>query len=62
MEALSAGISAHDVMPGIWFRPLQSRDESLPEKCRLSFDADCLDPSVPETLDYIAQDLSLIHI
>ena len=57
MEALSAGISAHDVIPGIWFRPLQNRDESLPEKCRLSFDADCLDPSVPETLDYIAQDV-----
>ncbi len=60
MAALASKIAAFDILPGIWFRPLQNRDTAIPPKCRLSFDPDCLDPSVPETLAWIAQDVKTL--
>lgn len=57
MARLAEEIAGRGVLPGIWFRPLLNRDARIPEKCRLSFDKDCLDPSVPETLLQIAADV-----
>ncbi len=53
MAALAAGIRSRNVIPGIWVRLLQDRNEALPEAWHLSHTGG-LDPSVPGVLEYIA--------
>jgi len=44
------------VRPGIWFRPL-TRLPEMPESWMLSRDQQYLDPTIPETLDHVAEHL-----
>ncbi len=57
MKALAEKIAAMDIIPGIWFRPLQNADESLDEKLYTNKEDYILDPTAPEVLDYIAEDV-----
>lgn len=57
MAALASQIAELDVLPGIWFRPLQNIDQKIPEAWRFAERDDLLDPSVPEVLEYIKEDI-----
>lgn len=57
MAAFAKETAALGVKPGIWFRPLQNRDEKIPAHCYRNRDDAILDPSVPETLAQIAADV-----
>jgi len=61
MKALAADIRALGVIPGIWIRPLQTR-EKLPEDCRLTCGRGDypLDPSVPQVLEYLRREIRTI--
>jgi alpha-galactosidase len=57
MPDVAAAIRAEGVRPGIWFRPLLRRD-GLPSGVRGPRDgAFALDPSAPEVLDLVADDV-----
>ena len=58
MASLAAEMAAMDVLPGIWYRPLQNRDPALPESAYRTPADGILDPSRPEVLEYIAEDVS----
>ncbi len=60
MKALAEEIEAQGCRAGIWLRPLNTADESLPEHWRLAHRHEVLDPSVPEVLDYIKETFSRI--
>ena len=56
MQALASEISARDVRPGIWVRPLRDVQnvvfpEGSPQRC--AWDGQYLDPSHPDTLTYV---------
>lgn len=57
MKGLADEIKALNVRPGIWYRPLWNRDAAIPDKCRLMRKKDIIDPSVPESLEIIAEDV-----
>lgn len=59
MKALADKISAMDVIPGIWMRPLQNADECLKDYYTNEKEY-LLDPTYPEVLDYIAEDIKTI--
>lgn len=59
MKALADKISAMDVIPGIWMRPLQNADERL-KNYYTNADEFLLDPTYPEVLDFIAEDIKTI--
>ena len=59
MKKLATKLISKGVKAGIWFRPLQNEDEHIPEIWRLSHN-DCLDPSHPDALNYIAEDVKRI--
>ncbi len=63
MEALAAEMSAKGVRPGIWIRPLRDAQcvvfpEGAEQRCKR--DGQYLDPSHPDTLDYIRKTMSMI--
>lgn len=57
METLAGEIRQRGARPGIWVRLLWNRDPAIPESWRSKRDPEYLDPSVPQVLDYIAQDI-----
>ena len=57
MKTLAEEIAAMDVIPGIWYRPLQNRDTAIPEEWYRNRQDAILDPSRPEVLAYIAEDV-----
>ena len=61
MKKLANEIKSYDVIPGIWFRPLFTT-EYFQEKTLLkqSNMKKVLDPSVPETLEKIKEDITVI--
>ena len=60
MKALADDIKAQGCRAGIWLRPLNTTDESLPAHWRLAHRHEVLDPSVPEVLDYIKETFARI--
>ena len=60
METLAAQMAAMDVIPGIWYRPLQNRDPAIPEEWFRDRQDGILDPSRPEVLAYIAEDVKTL--
>ena len=60
MRTLADEMAAMDVIPGVWYRPLQNRDPALTEELYLNREDDLLDPSRPEVLDYIARDVETL--
>lgn len=59
MKKLAEKISAMDILPGIWFRPLQNADERL-RPYYTNAEEFILDPTYPEVLDYVAEDVKNI--
>lgn len=57
MPDLANKLKKKGVRPGIWCRPLFNKDSSLPQEWRLPLN-NCLDPSNPEVLNYIAEDIA----
>lgn len=60
MPELADKMRAMGVRPGIWVRLLWNRDPAIPESWHLQRDPEYLDPSVPDVLDYIAEDIRTI--
>ncbi|NQX13071.1 hypothetical protein HQQ80_15680 [Microbacteriaceae bacterium VKM Ac-2855] len=61
MAEAAAAIRAHGVRPGIWFRPLLTRDAGI-DGARASRDgAIALDPTSPDVLDVIATDFARLN-
>ena len=54
MGELAREIAARGVIPGIWVRLLQDHSDSIPADWRLPH-TDCLDPSRPEVLAFVAE-------
>lgn len=63
MKALADEIKAMDVLPGIWIRPLYSRDPSITHEMLLDChrDESPLDPTVPEVQSLIRSDIARIR-
>lgn len=59
MKGLADKLTAKGVRPGIWVRLLQNEDEAIPAEWRHPLNG-CLDPSHPEALQYIRQDVERI--
>lgn len=59
MKALAEKLSQKGVHPGIWVRFLLNEDEAIKEEWRLMSNG-CLDPSHPDALEYIKQDVKRI--
>ena len=57
MKTLAQEMAAMDVIPGIWYRPLQNREPALTDEMFRDRSDDLLDPSRRDVLDYIAQDV-----
>lgn len=59
MADLAGAMRAHGVRPGIWIRPLEVFDPSLPTEWTLHTEGASrfLDPSVPEVLDLVRRDI-----
>lgn len=57
MKRLAEEMASQDVLPGIWMRPLQNVDSAIPDAWCLQGTANLLDPSLPEVLDYIKEDI-----
>ncbi len=60
MKSLADEMTAMDVIPGIWYRPLQNRDPALTEEMYRDRTEDLLDPSRPDVLELIAQDVKTL--
>ena len=60
MKTLADEIAAMDVIPGVWYRPLQNRDPALTPELYLDPEEEILDPSRQQVLDYIAQDVKTL--
>lgn len=56
MKGLADEIKAHDIHPGIWFRPLKTAERFIDRNLLNLRDDTFLDPSLPEVLDLIAED------
>lgn len=59
MKALADRLVEKNVRPGIWMRLLLNEDENIPDEWRISHNG-CLDPSHPDALEYIRQDVKRI--
>lgn len=59
MPGLAAELKKKNLRPGIWMRFLQNYDEAVPEDWRRADNKDLLDPSVPEVLEYIANEVRM---
>lgn len=59
MAGLAEKIKEKGARAGIWVRLLLNEDEKIPEKWRISHNG-CLDPSHPEALAYIQEDVENI--
>lgn len=59
MKALADKLVQKGARPGIWVRFLQNEDEAIPSQWRLPLNQ-CLDPSHPDALEYIKQDVKRI--
>ncbi|RYM07105.1 alpha-galactosidase [Sporolactobacillus sp. THM7-7] len=59
MKQLAEKIRKKGARPGLWIRLLLNEDENIPQKWRLSHNG-CLDPSHPEALAYIQQDVKRV--
>lgn len=59
MKALAEKLTAKGVRPGIWVRLLQNEAENIPNEWRLALNG-CLDPTHPDALEYIKQDVKRI--
>jgi alpha-galactosidase len=60
MPALAAEVRRAGARPGIWIRPLQAAPDS-PAGWRLAREPGTLDPSVPETLQKVTDDVARLH-
>ena len=60
MPGLAAEVRQAGARPGIWIRPLQAPPDA-PASWRLSREHGTLDPSVPETLRKITDDIARLH-
>jgi len=62
MKKMADEIKKLDVIPGIWFRPLWTTEEFPPEYIlKFKFAKYTLDPSVPEVLDIVREDVTRIR-
>lgn len=59
MKGLAEKLVQKGVRPGIWVRFLQNEDEAIPNEWRHPLN-ECLDPSHPDALEYIKQDVKRI--
>lgn len=59
MKALAEKITEKGARPGIWVRLLLNEDEKIPDEWRISHSG-CLDPSHPDALEYIKEDVKRI--
>lgn len=59
MKALADKLVEKGARPGIWVRFLLNEDENIPEEWRISHNG-CLDPSHPDALEYIKNDVKRI--
>ena len=59
MKRLAEKMKEKGVHTGIWIRFLLNQDECIPDEWRLSHNG-CLDPSHPDALEYIRQDVKRI--
>jgi alpha-galactosidase len=60
MAAVASSISSSGARPGIWIRPLQA-PSAAPEAWRLPRDRAFLDPSVPEALQKVREDIARLR-
>lgn len=56
MKELAGEISRRGAVPGIWLRPLLNDAPEIPAEWKLSC-RDCLDPTVPDALEFVAEDI-----
>ncbi len=59
MKSLAEKIRQKGAHPGIWVRLLLNTDEAVKDEWRIPFNG-CLDPSHPDALEYIKQDVRCI--
>lgn len=59
MKGLASKIEEKGARPGIWVRLLLNEDEQIPREWRISHNG-CLDPSHPQALAYIQEDVETI--
>ncbi|MCI9125486.1 MAG: alpha-galactosidase [Eubacterium sp.] len=59
MAGLAQKLVQKGVHPGIWVRLLLNEDASIPDEWRISYNG-CLDPSHPDALEYIKEDVRRI--
>ena len=59
LPGLAAWMKSEEIRPGIWMRPLLTK-ATVPDSWRLSRDKTYLDPSVPEVLEQVRADISLM--
>lgn len=57
MELLASKIKAANIRPGIWIRPLETNEMFLSKELRALRHRNALDPSVPEVLELIGEDI-----
>lgn len=57
MRQLAEDMRARDIHPGIWLRPLETNESITPEVFRMQTNNNYLDPSVPEALELIGEDI-----
>ncbi len=60
MPGLAKKLRESGIQPGIWVRLLWDHSESIPVSWRSKRDPEYLDPSVPEVLDHIAEDIRTV--
>ena len=60
MQALAANIRQAGARPGIWIRPLQAPVD-VPDAWRSSRDRNMLDPTVPEVLRKVSEDVARVR-
>lgn len=58
MPGLAAEIKAMDVRPGLWMRPLRTGEKFINKALLLERQPGFLDPSLPQTLELIAEDIT----
>ena len=59
LPGLASWMKSEEIRPGIWMRPLLTK-ATVPDSWRLSRDRTYLDPSVPEVLEQVRADISLM--
>ncbi|MCR5824297.1 MAG: alpha-galactosidase [Lachnospiraceae bacterium] len=61
MKEIALSMKKNNVRPGIWVRPLYDDHKNFDPGWRLERDSNVLDISVPEVLEYIAEDVRTIR-